>query len=59
MGGEGPIPYGVMTSYAAEHGITGEDLWLFRTFLNVLDTEWLKQVAERQKSRERKEGEHG
>jgi hypothetical protein len=56
MGGEGPIPYASISRYAADNGIADVDLWLFRTLMNVIDTEWLKHVAAEQKKRE---GENG
>lgn len=50
MGGQGPIPYMVIRSYALDHGIAGDDFKLFRQFLGLLDNEWLRQVAERDKA---------
>jgi hypothetical protein len=40
----------VIRSYAIDHGITGDDFKLFRQFLGVLDNEWLRYVAERDKA---------
>jgi hypothetical protein len=41
-----------MRAYAQDHGIVGEDFRIFRIFLAVLDDEWLKHVAEREKKRD-------
>lgn len=49
FGGETPIPYMVIRAYAEDHGIVGDDLWLFRALMNVIDSEWLKHVANRDK----------
>lgn len=49
MGGEGPIPYMVMSRYAEDNGITGNDFRIFHTLLSAIDGEWLKYVTERQK----------
>lgn len=56
MGGQGPIPYTVISAYAHDHGIAGEDFWLFRNFMSALDAEWLKHVAEREKKEGAKDG---
>lgn len=56
MGGQGPIPYAVIRAYAADNGIVGEDFWLFRTFMSVIDTAWLKHVTERDKKEGAKDG---
>ncbi len=45
FGGQMPIPYQVISSYAADHGIAGEDFWLFRMFMTAIDAEWLKHIA--------------
>jgi hypothetical protein len=50
MGGQGPIPYLVVSQYARDHGIVGEDYFYFRLLLDALDSEWLKHVAERDKA---------
>lgn len=48
-GGQMPIPYQVISSYARDNRIVGHDLWLFRMFMIALDAEWLKHVAAREK----------
>ncbi len=48
-GGQTPIPYLVIRAYAKDHGIVGEDLQLFRSFMTAIDAEWLNFVAERDK----------
>ncbi|WP_292637470.1 hypothetical protein [Mesorhizobium sp.] len=50
MGGEGPIPYMVIRTYADDHGIAGDDFKMFRAFLGILDNEWLQHVAKRDKA---------
>jgi hypothetical protein len=55
-GGQMPLPYQVISSYAADHGIVGDDLWLFRMFMTAIDSEWLKHVAERDKEGGKKDG---
>lgn len=49
MGGQGPIPYMVLSRYAEDHRIVGDDFWLFRLMLDAIDAEWLRHVAERDK----------
>lgn len=51
MGGEGPIPYMVIRAYAEDNAIVGDDFRRFRAFMNVIDMEWLKHVAERDKQK--------
>lgn len=41
MGGEGPIYYQAMSRYAADKGLTGEDLDMFEIFMNSMDGEYL------------------
>lgn len=59
MGGEGPIPYMTIRSYAADHGIEGDDFRTFHTFMTVIDLEWLRHVAERDKATRDKGGSDG
>jgi hypothetical protein len=59
MGGQGPIPYLTISRYAEDHGIRGEDFWLFRTMMDALDSEWLKNVAERDKANDKQREERG
>lgn len=56
MGGQGPIPYTTIRTYASDNGITGEDFGLFRTFMLVIDSEWLKYVTECEKKEGDKDG---
>lgn len=57
MGGQGPIPYMTIRAYASDHGITGDDFRTFRTFMTIIDSEWMKHVAERDKAdKEKGEG---
>lgn len=56
-GGEGPIPYMAIRAYAEDHDITGDDFRLFRTFMSMIDTEWLKHVAARDEA-DRTKGEN-
>lgn len=51
MGGQGSLSYVAISRYAADHGIAGEDFWLFRALMSELDAEWLKHVADRSKTK--------
>lgn len=44
FGGELPISYMTIRAYAGDLGITGDDFHQFRTFFDMLDAEWLRQV---------------
>jgi hypothetical protein len=62
MGDVHPIPYMVISRYAEDHGITGDDFYYFRRFMYVLDTEWLSYIREQRKREEKQEkrmSEHG
>lgn len=52
MGGEGPIMYSAIRMYAADNGIEGTDLVIFRQIMSALDGEWLKFRGEQAKARE-------
>ena len=47
MGGEAPISYVAMSRFAEDHKIRGEEFSQFRTFLQAIDAEWIKFVAEK------------
>lgn len=53
MGGEGPISYQVISLYARDHDITGDDFRLFRATLQLVDAEWLDYAAEQRKLSEK------
>jgi hypothetical protein len=56
MGGEGPIPYMVISQYARDNGISGNDFRIFHILLSGIDAEWLKYAAEKQKREAAKNG---
>lgn len=59
MGGQGPIPYAVVSRYAADNGIDGEDFWMFRVLMSVIDTEWLAHTSETDKAEKKEKGRDG
>jgi hypothetical protein len=46
QGGQYPIFYTALSQYARDHGIAGDDLWKFHTFMNAVDAEHLAIIAE-------------
>jgi hypothetical protein len=55
-GGQSPLSYKVITEYADDNNILGEDRWLFRMFMTAIDAEWLKFVAKRDEKPDEKGG---
>ncbi|MBN9255275.1 MULTISPECIES: hypothetical protein [unclassified Mesorhizobium] len=49
FGGETPIGYVAISQYARDHGVTDDDFRLFRTFMRVIDDEWLVAADEQDK----------
>ena len=45
-----------LRAYASDHGIEGDDFALFRTFMSMIDEEWLAHVAARDKADDTKGG---
>ncbi|MDI6026715.1 hypothetical protein QBK99_10985 [Corticibacterium sp. UT-5YL-CI-8] len=50
MGGEGPITWATIRAYAADLGLTGDELRLFQTFFGMIDNEWLSMQSDKQKA---------
>lgn len=46
FGGEAPISYLTLSSYARDRGIGGADLLQFVRLMNAIDDEWLRYQAE-------------
>jgi hypothetical protein len=51
MGGEGPISYQALSTYARDHGILGSEFRVFRAFMGAMDAEWLKYRAVQDKAK--------
>lgn len=49
MGGEMPIPYQAISSFARDRGLSGDDFWTFHRLLTAIDAEWLDHVASERK----------
>jgi len=49
MGGELPISFVALDTYARRYGIEGEAFDRFHTFMTAIDEEWLSHQAKRQK----------
>jgi hypothetical protein len=46
MGGQTPIPYAVVSQYAHDNGIAGNDFRIFRRLLAAIDDQWLQHISE-------------
>lgn len=56
MGGETPITYSVISRYAQDHDIVGNDFRIFHKLMTAIDAEWLNYQAEKQKGAEQNGG---
>ena len=50
FGGEGPISFVALDTYARRYGIEGEAFDRFLTFMTQLDDEWLEYAARNNKA---------